>query len=191
MVKKYRVWPAEEEQQELWTPASRGRAAAYRRTHARILLLCDEYQPGGAMKDDGMARSPRAGSARRNGCAAWRGGGSGAGPGAKAAGQPLSEEPGQSGRAPPDWPGLFRTAGGPGWLDAATTGGPVRAEEGGGERQYRPGAPDAERALAHPAPGGRRIRLRRRMQADGQRQPGRQGHSRKRIPHRTGVVTSR
>ena len=36
MVKKYRVWPAEEEQQELRAPASRGRAAAYRRTHARI-----------------------------------------------------------------------------------------------------------------------------------------------------------
>ena len=72
-----------EEQQELRAPASRGRAAAYRRTHARILLPCDEHQPGGAMKDDGMARSPRAGAPRRNGCAAWRGGGSGAGPGGR------------------------------------------------------------------------------------------------------------
>ena len=63
MVRKYRVWPPGEEQQELGAPASRGRTAAYRRTHARILLPCDEHQPGGAMKDDGMARSPRAGSA--------------------------------------------------------------------------------------------------------------------------------
>ena len=43
-----------------------------------------------------------------------------------AAGQPLSEETGRSGRAPPDCPGRFRTAGGPGRLDAATAGGPVR-----------------------------------------------------------------
>ena len=63
MVRKYRVWPPGEEQQELGAPVSRGRASAYRRTHARILLLCDEYQPGVAMKDDGMARSLRAGSA--------------------------------------------------------------------------------------------------------------------------------
>ena len=63
MVRKYRVWPAGEKQQELGAPASRGRAAAYRPTRARILLPCDEHQPGGAMKDDGMARSPRAGSA--------------------------------------------------------------------------------------------------------------------------------
>ena len=145
MVKQYRVWLAEEEQQELWTPASRGRAAAYRRTHARILLLCDEYQPGGAMKDDGMARSLRAGSAtaERVRRLAWRRVWSR--PRGQAAGQPLSEETGRSGRAPPDCPGLFRTAGGPGRLDAATAGGPVRAEGGGGERQYRPGAPDAER----------------------------------------------
>ena len=29
----------------------------------QALLLCDEYQPGGAMKDDGIARSLKAGSA--------------------------------------------------------------------------------------------------------------------------------
>ena len=44
MVKKYRVSLAEEEQQELKGLVSRGRAAAYRQTHARILLLCDENQ---------------------------------------------------------------------------------------------------------------------------------------------------
>ena len=43
MVRKYRVWPAEEEQQELGAPTSRGRAAAYRRTHARYACLaCEE-----------------------------------------------------------------------------------------------------------------------------------------------------
>ena len=52
MVKKYRVALAEEEQQELKGLVSRGRAAAaYRHTHARILLLCDENQANGSMKD--------------------------------------------------------------------------------------------------------------------------------------------
>ena len=66
MVRKYRVWPAREEQQELGAPASRGRAAAY----------------------------------RRNGYAAWRGGGSGAGPGAQ--GEPRLIAPACSG--PPEGP---------------------------------------------------------------------------------------
>ena len=36
---------------------SRGRAAAYKQTHARILLLCDENQADGAMKDEEIARA--------------------------------------------------------------------------------------------------------------------------------------
>ena len=40
---------------------SRGRAAAYRQTHARILLLSDEAQGNRAMKDEEIARSPRIG----------------------------------------------------------------------------------------------------------------------------------
>ena len=40
--KKYRVKLSAEEQQELKGLVSRGRAAAYKQTHARILLLCDE-----------------------------------------------------------------------------------------------------------------------------------------------------
>ena len=39
MVKKYRVELTEEEQQELKSLVSRGRAAAYKQNHARILLL--------------------------------------------------------------------------------------------------------------------------------------------------------
>ena len=42
---------------------SRGRAAAYKQTHARILLLSDENQAGGAMKDEDIAQSLKVGSA--------------------------------------------------------------------------------------------------------------------------------
>ena len=63
MVKKYRVALAEEEQQELKGLVSRGRAAAYRQTHARILLLCDENQANGSMKDEEIARALKVGTA--------------------------------------------------------------------------------------------------------------------------------
>ena len=63
MVKKYRVGLTEEEQQELKGMVSRGRAAAYKQTHARILLLSDENQAGGAMRDQDIARALRVGSA--------------------------------------------------------------------------------------------------------------------------------
>ena len=49
MVKKYLVRLTGEEQQELMSLVSKGRAAAYKQTHARILLLSDENQPDGAM----------------------------------------------------------------------------------------------------------------------------------------------
>ena len=63
MAKKYRVQLTEEEQQELMALVSRGRAAAYKQTHARILLLSDENQAGGAMKDEDIAQSLKVGSA--------------------------------------------------------------------------------------------------------------------------------
>ena len=47
--KKCRVQLTVEEQQELKTLVSRGRAAGYKQTHARILLLWDENQADGAM----------------------------------------------------------------------------------------------------------------------------------------------
>ena len=59
MVKRYRVRLAEEVLRSL---VSRGRAAAYRQTHARILLLCDENQPDGAMKDEEIARALQVGT---------------------------------------------------------------------------------------------------------------------------------
>jgi transposase len=63
MVKKYRVELTEEEQQELKSLVSRGRAAAYKQNHARILLLCDENQADGEMKDLDIARALKVGRA--------------------------------------------------------------------------------------------------------------------------------
>ena len=54
-VKKYRVRLTEDERRELQTLASRGRTAAYRQTHARILLMSDERRSDGGMKDTDIA----------------------------------------------------------------------------------------------------------------------------------------
>ena len=61
--KRYRVRLSAEEQQELKGLVSRGRAAAYKQTHARILLLSDENQGCGAMRDEEIARALRVGNA--------------------------------------------------------------------------------------------------------------------------------
>ena len=63
MVKKYRVALKVEEQEELKALVSRGRAAAYKQTHARILLLSDENQAEGPMMDQEIARSLKVGTA--------------------------------------------------------------------------------------------------------------------------------
>ena len=42
---------------------SKGRAAAYKQTHARILLLSDENQADGAMRDEEIARALKVGTA--------------------------------------------------------------------------------------------------------------------------------
>ena len=57
MVNRYRVRLAEEEQQELRSLVSKGRAAAFKQTHARILLFCDENQADGTMKDEEIAQA--------------------------------------------------------------------------------------------------------------------------------------
>ena len=49
--KKYRIRLTSDEQQELNALVSRGRAAAYKQTHARILLMSDESRSDGGMKD--------------------------------------------------------------------------------------------------------------------------------------------
>ena len=61
--KKYRVKLSGEEQEELKGLVSRGRGAAYKQTHARILLLVDESQGGGALKDEDIAQALKVGSA--------------------------------------------------------------------------------------------------------------------------------
>ena len=61
--KKYRVRLSAEERPELKGLVSRGRTAAYRQTHARILLLSDEVQGNGAMRDEDIAWSLQIGSA--------------------------------------------------------------------------------------------------------------------------------
>ena len=60
-VRKYRVKLTTEERQELKALVSRGRAAAYKQTHGRILLLSDEAHADGAMKDEEIARALRTG----------------------------------------------------------------------------------------------------------------------------------
>ncbi len=49
-MKRYRVKLSTEARQELKTLVSRGRAAAYKQTHGRVLLLSDEAHADGAMK---------------------------------------------------------------------------------------------------------------------------------------------
>ena len=61
--KKYRVKLSLEEQQELKRLVSQGKVAAYKQTHARILLLSDENQAEGSMKDVEIARSLKVGTA--------------------------------------------------------------------------------------------------------------------------------
>ena len=73
-MKRYRVKLSAEERRELNTLVSRGRVAAYKQTHGRVLLLSDEAHADGAMKDEDITRVLQIGRARWNGCAAvaWR-----------------------------------------------------------------------------------------------------------------------
>ena len=63
MVKKYRVELSWEEQEELKGLVSKGRVAAYRQTHARVLLLSDENQAEGPLLDQEIARVLKIGTA--------------------------------------------------------------------------------------------------------------------------------
>ena len=55
--KKYRIELTTEEHQELKALVSKGRAAAYKQTHARILLLSDEVRKDGGLTDEEADRS--------------------------------------------------------------------------------------------------------------------------------------
>ena len=63
MEKKYRVKLSVEEREELKAMVSKGRSAGYKQTHARVLVLSDEAQEVGAMKEEDIARSLQVGRA--------------------------------------------------------------------------------------------------------------------------------
>ena len=100
---------------------SRGRAAAYKQTHGRILLLSDEAHADGAMKDEDIARVLQIGRATvervRRRCVEE---GIEAALGRKQQVNRRQKRLGRSRGSPPDCLGLRRTAGGPGRLDAET-----------------------------------------------------------------------
>ena len=143
-VKKYRVKLTTEERQELKALVSRGRAAAYKQTHARVLLLSDAGQGDGAMKDEEIARALQdwlldGGT----GAPPLRGGGCRRGLGTQGANPASPEEAGRSGGSPPriqygagsGCPGLRRTAAGTGELDAEIVGGPAGRMRDSGPHQ--------------------------------------------------------
>ena len=146
MVKKYQVVLREEERQELKALVSRGRAAAYRQTQARILLLSDENQAEGPMQDEEIAPPvPEGGDGHGEaGAPALRGRGSGAGPRAQGATEPAAAAAGRSRRGLPriqygagsGGSGRHRTAGGPGQLDPQALGGSVGGMRDSGEQHY-------------------------------------------------------
>ena len=61
--KRYRVELTPEEREEIKALVSRGRSAAYKQTHARILLMSDEAQDDLPMTDEGIARALKIGHA--------------------------------------------------------------------------------------------------------------------------------
>ena len=142
--KRYRVKLSAEERQELKTLVSRGRAAAYKQTHGRVLLLSDEAHADGAMKDEDIARVLQIGRATvervRRRCVEE---GIEAALGRK---QQVNRRPKRldgQGEAHPriqygagsDCPGRRRTAGRPGQLDAEVVGRPAGRMRDSGEHQ--------------------------------------------------------
>ena len=63
MAKKYRIKLSEQERSYLNDIVKKGKAAAYRRRHAHMLLLADECGENGGMKDEEIADSALVGVA--------------------------------------------------------------------------------------------------------------------------------
>ena len=61
--KRYRVELTPEEREEIKALVSRGRSAAYKQTHARILLMSDEAQDDLPMTDEAIAQALKVGHA--------------------------------------------------------------------------------------------------------------------------------
>lgn len=55
MKKKYIVRLTATERQSLWNLVKKGRAAAYRRSHAQVLLLADDSEDGPSLRDGEIA----------------------------------------------------------------------------------------------------------------------------------------
>lgn len=123
MVKKYRVELTDGERGELKGLVSRGRAAAYKQTHARILLLSGENQAEGPMMDREIARVLQVGTTTvervRRRCVEE---GLEAALGPASAVEPAPEETGRVWGGPPDCAGLPGAPRGTGQLDTAVAG---------------------------------------------------------------------
>ena len=61
--KKYRIELTPQEREELKALVSRGHTAAYKQTHARILLMSDEAQDDLPMTDEAVAKALKVGHA--------------------------------------------------------------------------------------------------------------------------------
>ena len=61
--KKYRIELTPQEREELTALVSRGRSAAYKQTHARILLMSDEAHDDLPMTDEAIAQALKVGHA--------------------------------------------------------------------------------------------------------------------------------
>ena len=136
-MKRYRVKLSAEERQEVKTLVSRGRAAAYKQTHGRILLLSDEAHADGAMKMKTLPWVLQIGRATvervRRRCVEE---GIEAALGRKRQLNRRPEATRRSKGSPPDCPGLRRTAGRPGRLDAETVGPPAGRMRDSGKHQH-------------------------------------------------------
>ena len=116
---------------------SRGRGAAYKQTHGRVLLLSDEAHVDGAMKDEDIARVLQIGRATvervRRRCVEE---GIEAALGRKRQVNRRPKRLDGQGEAHLSGLGLRRTAGGPGELDTETVGRPAGRMRGSGEHQH-------------------------------------------------------
>ena len=145
-VKKYRVRLEGEEQEELKALVSRGRAAAYKQIHARILLLSDENQAAGPMQDQEIARALKVGTATvervRRRCVEE---GVEAALGRREQLNRRKKKLDGAGEGPTGCPGLLEATGGTGKLDPADAGRRTGGKGDSGQHRYRYGASDAEK----------------------------------------------
>ena len=109
--KKYRIRLTTDEQQELKALVSRGRTAAYKQTHARILLMSDEAREDGGMKDADISGALGCGAVNgRAGVPTLCRGRHRVGVEPQKATAPPPEDTGRRGRSQVDSDGLWGTA---------------------------------------------------------------------------------